>query len=151
MFRIQTGYSPRDVSPTSRQPTPQAQYPRPGDRTPPAGNGAQPHRLPVRTSSVPSPRDPSSSERTAAQDREQRERRDRDKERERQREREHRDREKVKEAAAAPPPAPTPTKKQEQRISTMTESQIMEKLRKLLLEINGVGMDGRTLTDLFTL
>ncbi|CAO3687691.1 unnamed protein product [Umbelopsis ramanniana] len=127
-----TGYSPRDISPTSRQPAPQAQYPRPGDRTPPAGNGAQPHRLPVRTSSVPSPRDPSSSERTAAQDREQRERRDRDKERERQREREHRDREKVKEAAAAPPPAPTPTKKQEQRISTMTESQIMEKLRSVV-------------------
>lgn len=107
--------------------------------------------MPVRTSSVPSPRDPSSSERTAAQDREQRERREREKERERQREREHRDREKVKEAAASPPPAPTPTKKQEQRISTMTESQIMEKLRKLLLELHRVGKDDQTLTNFFNL
>jgi len=110
--------SPRDVSPTSRQP--------------PTSAGAQ--RLPVRTSSVPVGRDQQSSERSAYdREKEHRERR----EKERQKEKEYRDRErereKPKEAdGQAPPTVTTQKKKQEQRISTMTEAQIMDKLRSVV-------------------
>lgn len=125
--QFQTGHSksPRDISPTSRQP-PQGQYPRQqGERQPPSGTGAQ--RLPVRTSSVPVAREQQSS--PYDREKEQRERRDREKEREyRERERE---RAKPKEANGPSPTAvAAQKKKQEQRISTMTEAQIMEKLRK---------------------
>lgn len=83
--------------------------------------------MPVRTSSVPVAREQQSS--AYDREKEQRERRDREKEREyRERERE---RAKPKEANGPSPTAvATQKKKQEQRISTMTEAQIMEKLRK---------------------
>ncbi|CAM0134941.1 Protein kinase [Umbelopsis sp. WA50703] len=121
-----TGFpkSPRDVSPSSRQP-PQPQYPRQGERQPPSGTGQQ--RLPVRTSSVPVAREQQPYERSPI---------DREKERrEREKEREYREREKEQpKQVNNPPPTTVATqkKKQEQRISTMTESQIMEKLRSVV-------------------
>lgn len=93
--------------------------------------------MPVRTSSVPVGRDQQSSERSAYdREKEHRERR----EKERQKEKEYRDRErereKPKEAdGQAPPTVTTQKKKQEQRISTMTEAQIMDKLRKWYCDI----------------
>ncbi|KAJ2962780.1 hypothetical protein NQZ79_g2085 [Umbelopsis isabellina] len=116
--------SPRDVSPSARQP-PQAQYPRQGERQPPTGAGQQ--RLPVRSSSVPVAREQQPYERSPI---------DREKERrEREKEREYREREKEQpKQVNNPPPTTVATqkKKQEQRISTMTESQIMEKLRSVV-------------------
>jgi hypothetical protein len=80
--------------------------------------------LPVRTSSVPVAREQQPYERSPI---------DREKERrEREKEREYREREKEQpKQVNNPPPTTVATqkKKQEQRISTMTESQIMEKLR----------------------
>ncbi|KAI8342345.1 kinase-like domain-containing protein [Chlamydoabsidia padenii] len=119
-----SGYprSPRDVSP--RKPA----YPEPS-----RSQGTQQQKVPVRQSSI-STYDSDKYDREKQQrEREYLEReREREKERQREREREkererHKEREREKAAAQV-----STKKKVEQRISTMTESQIMDKLRSVV-------------------
>ncbi|KAI9303351.1 kinase-like domain-containing protein [Cunninghamella echinulata] len=111
--------SPRDVSP--RKPT----YPKP---EPSRSQGSSNQKVPVRGSSIT----PYESDRLAYEkEKRERENREREREKERQREREReKERERQKEREREKAAAQVSTKKKvEQRISTMTEAQIMEKLR----------------------
>ncbi|CAO3606938.1 unnamed protein product [Cunninghamella echinulata] len=119
-----TGYprSPRDVSP--RKPT----YPKP---EPSRSQGSSNQKVPVRGSSIT----PYESDRLAYEkEKRERENREREREKERQREREReKERERQKEREREKAAAQVSTKKKvEQRISTMTEAQIMEKLRSVV-------------------
>ncbi|CAO3639009.1 unnamed protein product [Cunninghamella blakesleeana] len=119
-----TGYprSPRDVSP--RKPN----YPKP---EPSRSQGTPGQKVPVRGSSIT----PYESDRLAYEkEKRERENREREREKERQREREReKERERQKEREREKAAAQVSTKKKvEQRISTMTEAQIMEKLRSVV-------------------
>lgn len=81
-------------------------------------------KIPVRTSSVDYYQQQISREREELQKQQQHLKIEKEKERERERERLHREREREKAAAQV-----SSKKKVEQRISTMSEAQIMEKLR----------------------
>ncbi|SAM08969.1 hypothetical protein [Absidia glauca] len=122
--------SPRDVSP--RKPV----YPEPS-----RSQGTSNQKVPVRQSSI-STYDSSSYDREKQQQQQrereylerEREVREREREKERQREREReKERERQKEREREKAAAQVSTKKKvEQRISTMTEAQIMEKLRSVV-------------------
>ncbi|CAO3586766.1 unnamed protein product [Absidia cylindrospora] len=132
-----TGYprSPRDVSP--RKPA----YPRP-EPSPSRSQGTSNQKVPMRGSSISAyDTDRIAHEREKQQqlrEREYRERerevREREREKERQREREReKERERQKEREREKAAAQVSTKKKvEQRISTMTEAQIMDKLRSVV-------------------
>ncbi|KAI8100148.1 kinase-like domain-containing protein [Halteromyces radiatus] len=122
-----SGYprSPRDVSP--RKPN----YPRP-EPSPSRSQGTNTQKVPMRGSSISTyDNDRIAHEREKQRQLEYRER-EQEKERERQKERE-KERERQKEREREKAAAQVSTKKKvEQRISTMTEAQIMEKLRSVV-------------------